>query len=72
LNAEAHGRLDRFRYYLDRHIHLDEDQHGPMAERLVANLCGSDASKWRAAEEAARCALQARLDLWDSVSDLLG
>jgi len=72
LNAETHGRLDRFRYYLNRHIQLDDDKHGPMAERLVANLCGSDAAKWEAAEEAARCALQARLDLWDSVSDLLG
>jgi hypothetical protein len=72
LLGESHGRLDRFRYYLDRHIHLDEDRHGPMAERLVSNLCGSDAAKWRAAEEAALWALQARLDLWDSVSDLLG
>jgi hypothetical protein len=71
LNAETHGRLDRFRYYLDRHIQLDDDKHGPMAERLVANLCGSDDAKWEAAEEAARCALQARLDLWDSVSGLL-
>lgn len=72
LNSETQGRLIRFRYYLDRHIHLDDDKHGPMAEKLVANLCGSNAAKWRAAEEAALGALQARLDLWDSVSGLLG
>jgi hypothetical protein len=72
LNTEEHGRLGRFRYYLNRHIQLDDDEHGPMAERLVANLCGTNAGKWEAAEEAASHALQARLDLWDSISGLLG
>ncbi len=72
LNAKVDGSLDRFRYYLDRHIQLDDDVHGPMAERLVASLCESDAAKWEAAETAARCALQARLEFWDRVSDLLG
>ena len=71
-NAETHGRLDRFRYYLDRHILVDDDKHGPMAEKLVAHLCGTDSVKWRAAEATALLALQARLDLWDSVSDMLG
>jgi Protein of unknown function (DUF3050) len=67
LNAGTHGRLERFRYYLNRHILVDGDEHGPMAERLVAHLCGSDSGKWRAAEEAALGALQARLNLWDSL-----
>jgi hypothetical protein len=71
LNADTHGRLDRFRYYLNRHILVDDDLHGPMAEKLVAHLCGSDSGKWRAAEETALAALQARLILWDSVSELL-
>jgi hypothetical protein len=71
LNADSHGRLDRFRYYLNRHILVDDNVHGPMAERLVAHLCGSDSGKWRAAEETALGALQARLNLWDSVSNLL-
>jgi len=38
----------------------------------VANLCRSDAAKWEAAEGAGLGALQARLDLCDGVSDLLG
>jgi hypothetical protein len=71
LNAETHGRLDRFRYYLNRHILVDDDKHGPMAEKLVAHLCGSDSVKWRTAEETALGALQARLDLWDSISGFL-
>jgi Protein of unknown function (DUF3050) len=71
LNSETHGRLDRFRYYLNRHILVDDDKHGPMAEKLVAHLCGSDSVKWRTAEETALGALQARLNLWDNVSDLM-
>ena len=70
LNSEADGRLDRFRYYLDRHIQLDDEVHGPMAERLVASLCGSDAAKWEAAEVAASSTLHARLEFWDGLSNL--
>lgn len=71
LNTESPGRLDRFRYYLDRHIHLDDEEHGPMATRLVAELCGAEAERWEAAEGAAVVALQARLDLWNAMSDRL-
>lgn len=71
LNTETHGQLERFRYYLNRHIHVDDDKHGPMAEELVVHLCGRDPAKWAAAGRAALWALQARLDFWDSISDLL-
>jgi len=71
LNGATHGRLGRFRYYLDRHIEVDDEVHGPMAEKLVAHLCGADPRKWQEAEEAALRSLQARLELWDSVAALL-
>jgi hypothetical protein len=71
LNEQTDGRLDRFRFYLDRHIHLDDEEHGPMATRLVSDLCGADVVKWNVAEEAAVTALQARLDLWNAVSEHL-
>ncbi len=67
LNEHADGRLEGFKYYLLRHVELDGDHHGPMAARLMSSLCGTDASKWRAAEEAAVAALQARLVLWDGI-----
>jgi DUF3050 family protein len=69
LNVGAHGRLDTFRYYLDRHIAIDGDEHGPSAERLVTHLCRSDPAKWKAAEKSALDALQARLDFWDGISE---
>ncbi len=67
LDVEAGGGLEDFRYYLRRHIGLDGDEHGPMAVRLVASLCGGDEARWREAEEAAATALEARRDLWDAL-----
>jgi hypothetical protein len=71
LSVEAAGDLNFFRYYLERHIDLDGEQHGPMAERLIEFLCGDDDFKWRIAEEAAVRALEFRLHLWDGVEKAL-
>ena len=66
-NARVDGKLGEFEYYLQRHIALDGESHGPMAERLMASLCGGDEAKWRAAAAAAVAALEARLALWDAI-----
>ena len=57
------------RYYLDRHVELDGDAHGPAAERIVAHLCGEDSDAWRVARWAAERALTARCELWSAVAD---
>jgi hypothetical protein len=59
--------LDDFRYYLLRHVELDGDEHGPMAQRLLESLCGNDAERWRTVEKAAIAALEARLKFWDAI-----
>jgi hypothetical protein len=56
------------RFYLDRHVELDGDAHGPAAERIVAHLCGSDPEAWRVARWAAERALTARCELWEAVA----
>jgi hypothetical protein len=65
------GGLEDFRYYLDRHIELDGGEHGPMAERLVVDLCGDDPARWRSAEDAALRSLEARQLLWDGIRERL-
>ncbi len=71
LNAHSGGKLDEFEYYLHRHIELDRDEHGPMAQNLITAICGTDAAKWQVAEAAAVSALQARVALWDGVLEAL-
>ena len=56
-----------FHYYLERHIHLDEDFHAPLSLKMVDELIGGDAAMAREAEEAARAAVQARLRFWSDV-----
>lgn len=60
-----------FHHYLRRHIHLDEETHGPMAIALVGELCQGNADKIGEARAAAQQALEARITFWDSVSAAL-
>jgi hypothetical protein len=71
LNVTAGGGLDLFKYYLNRHIGLDGDEHGPMANRLMQSLCSTDENSWKIAEQAAVEALEARRALWDGIYALM-
>jgi hypothetical protein len=65
--AVSESQAPSFHYYLNRHVHLDEDFHAPLSLRLLAALCGGDPGKWREAEAAAESAVNARLQFWDGV-----
>ena len=67
LDKSFPGQWDRFRYYLERHIQLDEEHHAPLALQMLTRLCGHDEENWREAEESARVALNARIALWDDL-----
>ncbi|QKT04017.1 DUF3050 domain-containing protein [Ectothiorhodospiraceae bacterium 2226] len=56
-----------FHYYLQRHVHLDEDFHAPLSLRLLEHLCEGDAQRLAEAEAAAARAIEARLEFWDGV-----
>lgn len=71
LNVVAGGQLEEFQYYLQRHIGLDGDEHGPMATRLLESLCGTDSARWEQAEEAAVGCLIARQQLWDGICEAI-
>jgi hypothetical protein len=60
-----------FHYYLHRHVHLDEDFHGPLSMRLLESLCGDDAQRIGEAETAAEEALCARIRFWDGVHEAI-
>ncbi|HMF76726.1 MAG TPA: DUF3050 domain-containing protein [Bryobacteraceae bacterium] len=71
LNSQSGGALEKFIWYLERHIEVDGEEHGPLSLRMVADLCGTDERLWEQAAHAAESALSARLALWDGILEQL-
>ena len=67
MERHANRKLDRFRYYVERHIEVDGDSHGLLARRMMLKLCGDDPARHREAIATASAALRARIALWDGV-----
>lgn len=65
--APALDDAELLRHYLVRHVQLDGDSHGAMAEHLLVNACADDPGRWSRAEACARRCLEARAQLWDAV-----
>lgn len=53
------------RYYLERHIEVDDDHHRYLALQMTSNLCGADDQFWKEAEQATIESLQKSIDLWN-------
>jgi len=56
-----------FKHYLERHITLDHDEHGPLALQLLDELCEGSEAKISAAERVGAEAIRARHALWDGI-----
>jgi hypothetical protein len=56
-----------FHQYLNRHIHLDEDFHGPLSMAMLDQLCADDPNRLEEATIAAEEAICARIRFWDGV-----
>jgi pyrroloquinoline quinone (PQQ) biosynthesis protein C len=67
INKEGTDRFPLFCDYLARHIEVDGEEHTPMAMQMVADLCGTDDTRWQEAVETATLALEARVRLWDGI-----
>jgi hypothetical protein len=60
-----------FYYYLERHIHLDDELHGPLSLQLLGHLCKGSDAKLRVASKAGGAAIEARIAFWDGVHAVL-
>ena len=71
LDRQFPGKVATLRYYLERHIALDGDEHGEMGRQMVALLCDGDACREQEATQAAVDALRSRIRLWDGIAQAL-
>lgn len=65
---ESQGRsLDYLRFYLQRHIELDGDEHGPLANKVLQECCAGEVRKIQQAKEMGIRSLVWRRRLWDFI-----
>ncbi len=71
IQEKDQGLFPNLKYYLHRHIEIDGNEHGPMAEGCLSILCGNDKQKWEEARIAGIKSLKLRSALWDEVESSL-
>ena len=63
--------LRHFTYYIDRHIELDGDSHGPMGRELLEGLVADSPQRHQRALHAACNSIKARIELWNGTLSTL-
>jgi len=57
---------DNLKLYLQRHIDVDEDSHGPMADLMLGKLCTTE-EKCEKALNVVKELIEMRVHLWDGI-----
>ena len=61
--------VDYLKYYLERHVELDGDSHGPMCTAFFNRYCANDPATRADSLKTVCRVLDKRLALWDAVEE---
>ncbi len=62
---------NKLKYYLDRHVEVDGELHGPIARKMIKVLCGTDQKKWEEVMHVAKDCIRKRIQLWDAINTII-
>ncbi len=65
------NQYSKLLYYLQRHIDIDGDEHGPLALKMIDSLSDGDQIKESEIIETAKASLLKRIELWDGITTMI-
>jgi hypothetical protein len=71
LEQSQPGEFEGLVYYLERHIEVDSEEHGPLALQMLEKTIETDHGKAKDILEGAQTELLKRTHLWDAVLEIM-
>ena len=63
--------LSTLLYFLNRHIELDKNSHGPMSLHMIVDICKNDEKKYNQVIQIAKKSLKKRIKLYNSINQAI-